>query len=689
MKKNSRKCIRQKTLSFFVASAVGCSQVLSLIPVNTIAAEDDPAAQVSADVLYGDANNDGKVDNADAALIEKYVRYDNMHTVDSAAADVDLDGKVTLSDAELVYQLNNAQISALPYTGDITWSTYPDPANYEIINTGITWQEAENYCEDNGGHLAVITTEKEQIMIESIIKSQEARKNNYWIGLMRYNENDFDWITAESMNYTNWHPGNPGNYGVDQNAVLFYGNDFAFGEWDDISDSGNCEGSSYYGLHNFGFILEKDGTPVSDYHLWKDSTCLPTSGKYKLDCDVTASRISVKESLDLDLNGHTVSIERVNCDGDVTITDTSEEQRGAMISSSSGTLLDIDGSLTLLGGTFIGNQAGNDSATIGVNGRGCFTLDGAKVVSYSSNALSLRSSRGTTNIIRGELYTEGNHNSIPDNFSTIYMNKNYTGTLNISGGNIVSEYTSGIYCESNNGTVNISGGKIEGKARYGFYAPNGTALNLSGNCNIKGGIAGIYVPEDKKINITGNIVSFDTSVTSPVSGVITSGWAEFADAQFIPEGINGSVIVDADGELYFRSEEDDPDIPPVTTTPTTTSSTTTTTTTTTRAPFAPVTTEYNPRIEETIDEEKNERLQITGELTAKQMTPDEIESAGFDVEVPDNYHYFNYSVEFTFHDEPIIFTKYEAVPISPGNHVTTPVPKIVYPNSEPVGPGES
>jgi len=74
------------------------------------------------------------------------------------------------------------------------------------------------------------------------------------------------------------------------------------------------------------------------------------------------------------------------------------------------------------------------------------------------------------------------------------------------------------------------------------------------------------------------------------------------------------------------------------------------------------------------------------------MTKDEIVSAGIDVDDPDNYHYFNYKVEMTFHDMPIIFTKCEAIPIntSPTNPVVSkPTPKIYIPyHPDPVKPGE-
>ena len=523
-----------------------------MIPVDTIAAEADPVEKNTADVLYGDANGDGIVSNTDAALIEKHIRYGNKYSLDQTAADVDLNGNVTLSDAELIYQFNTSQISSLPYTGEINWQTYPDPENYEIINTGITWPEAETYCEENGGHLAVITTEKEQVMLEALVKSQQSRKNNYWIGLMRYNENDFDWITAESMTYTNWHPGNPGNGGVDQNAVLFYGSDFGFGEWDDIAESGNCAGSSQYGLHNFGFILEKDGTPVSDYHLWKDSTCLPTSGKYKLDCDVTSSKITVNEFLDLDLNGHSVSVNQITCNGDVTITDTSKEKTGVMSTPDTQSLLEVYGSLTLSGGTFIGNERGYDYATVGVNSNADFTLDGATVTADYSNALALRASNVNANIKSGKLII-GDMSSSNSNYtrSAILMSDAFSGVLNISGGYIESKYACAVYSEAYNGIVNISGGEITSAASYGICCGYGTEIEISGNCDISGADAGIYIPAGRYLYITGEDIAPKFSFLAEESGIIADITANDLDTKDIT-AINGNMHV---GEILTKPEK--------------------------------------------------------------------------------------------------------------------------------------
>ena len=51
-------------------------------------------------------------------------------------------------------------------TNELEWKVYPDPANYELVHEGMTWQEAEDYCESFGGHLAVITSQREQAILQ-------------------------------------------------------------------------------------------------------------------------------------------------------------------------------------------------------------------------------------------------------------------------------------------------------------------------------------------------------------------------------------------------------------------------------------------------------------------------------------------------------------------------------------------
>ncbi len=121
--------------------------------------------------------------------------------------------------------------------------------------------------------------------------------------------------------------------------------------------------------------------------------------------------------------------------------------------------------------------------------------------------------------------------------------------------------------------------------------------------------------------------------------------------------------------------------PQVTTVPKPTTTPKASTTTTTREPFAEVTTVHDSKIEEAIEKEENQKLKIVGDMVVTPMTKDQIIAAGIDISGPDNYHCYNYSIEMEFHDEPIVFTKYEAVPVSGGGGSThkqvsfSPAPK--------------
>lgn len=68
--------------------------------------------------VSGDVNRDGKVDNADRAMLIDFVQLNqNVHTINLAAADVNLDGKFNDTDTMIVREHigNNATYATLPY----------------------------------------------------------------------------------------------------------------------------------------------------------------------------------------------------------------------------------------------------------------------------------------------------------------------------------------------------------------------------------------------------------------------------------------------------------------------------------------------------------------------------------------------------------------------------------------------
>lgn len=141
---------------------------------------------------------------------------------------------------------------------------------YKCYETGMTWDEAEAFCEEMGGHLVTITSADEQAIVESLIQS-EGSKNNYWIGADKSgNSNSFQWVTGEKMSYTKYKDGYADNYGNQEDALMIYRNDnprlwgWCRGYWNDLNRNGTCMGESFFGLENMGFICEWDDVNVED-----------------------------------------------------------------------------------------------------------------------------------------------------------------------------------------------------------------------------------------------------------------------------------------------------------------------------------------------------------------------------------------------------------------------------------------
>ncbi|WP_028518945.1 lectin-like protein [Ruminococcus flavefaciens] len=204
MRKKLKISLSKKALSFMVASSLAFVQASAILPVNAVAADNTSVSNEASNIIYGDADQDGMLSIHDAVLIENYVIDSETYPIsDPVAADVNLDGNITLHDAEIILQYLSKRFEKLPYNKELQWINYPDPAKYEIINTGMNWDTAKEYCESKGGHLAAITSQREQAMIASLIKADNKAAGNYWIGAFR-NKYEWEWVTGEPMTYTNW-----------------------------------------------------------------------------------------------------------------------------------------------------------------------------------------------------------------------------------------------------------------------------------------------------------------------------------------------------------------------------------------------------------------------------------------------------------------------------------------------------
>ena len=139
---------------------------------------------------------------------------------------------------------------------------------YKVYDESMTWSDAEAFCQNLGGHLAAVNSEREQVYLEKL--TSECGKNNIWIG--GYLEGgEWKWTNGSDFSYSNWdsyiwNDGveviKPDNYDGNEcyiryaNADMEYENWRAYkGKWDDTSDwADGSEGDAP--LSSFGFVCE-------------------------------------------------------------------------------------------------------------------------------------------------------------------------------------------------------------------------------------------------------------------------------------------------------------------------------------------------------------------------------------------------------------------------------------------------
>lgn len=186
----------------------------------------------------------------------------------------------------------------LRLSADMNDSAYYDGSVYQVFDEGMSWYEAKAYCENLGGHLATITSQTEQDFIEGMIANQD--KNNYWLGGTNASQSgQWEWITGEPFEYTNWDSGQPDNANSDHylqiyrlsnpHAEEFYGSSLA-GKWNDLHHSAyvNEFESDFFTLDTIGLVCEWEPGYQDNAALTADDAVYFGGNKYKtFDIDMT------------------------------------------------------------------------------------------------------------------------------------------------------------------------------------------------------------------------------------------------------------------------------------------------------------------------------------------------------------------------------------------------------------------
>ena len=98
---------------------------------------------------------------------------------------------------------------------------------YVIIDGSFTWHEAKADAEARGGHLATVTSQKEYDKIREL-----AGTATYFLGGTDENlEGNWNWVTGEKWDYTNWLPEEPNNFNGEHYLTQVY--DKGVG-WNDV-----------------------------------------------------------------------------------------------------------------------------------------------------------------------------------------------------------------------------------------------------------------------------------------------------------------------------------------------------------------------------------------------------------------------------------------------------------------------
>lgn len=143
---------------------------------------------------------------------------------------------------------------------------------YELIDTAMSWSQAQKYAQDRGGYLTTVTSAEEQAFLEGLLS--RGSRDYYWLGATVDN-GAVKWSTEETSPYTNW-TGDPGS-----------------GQYLQAARSGRWLTAAGASSSNAGFIIE--------YGVWSNSSAWAESelkGAYENDLipDVLIGR-DMKQSI--------------------------------------------------------------------------------------------------------------------------------------------------------------------------------------------------------------------------------------------------------------------------------------------------------------------------------------------------------------------------------------------------------
>ena len=140
---------------------------------------------------------------------------------------------------------------------------------YRVVDEGMDWRDADEYCRNLGGHLVTINSSAEQKFVQGLIFGQ-GKRNCYWLGAYQHHMHGdkWYWVDGAPFDYTNWADGQPDN--TNETGLMMYRNpnplsNSSLGEWNDLAQNGTYASETFFGLNNIGFVCEWESRDQVQY----------------------------------------------------------------------------------------------------------------------------------------------------------------------------------------------------------------------------------------------------------------------------------------------------------------------------------------------------------------------------------------------------------------------------------------
>lgn len=124
---------------------------------------------------------------------------------------------------------------------------------YTLVVKHLTWEQAKQWCENNGGYLATITSEEEWDAVKCLIA--ELHGPVCWLGDMCY-RGVYSWVTGESVTYEDWYRAPENSTSTQLGFCTYMGSLLNCYEWGSFFDPTDFVGC---------FIMEQQCTFAVNY----------------------------------------------------------------------------------------------------------------------------------------------------------------------------------------------------------------------------------------------------------------------------------------------------------------------------------------------------------------------------------------------------------------------------------------